>query len=714
MRTSRTLFAAFAVSLLVAGCRHREPAGSAGIAAPGAPVIIISIDTLRADHLPAYGYRGVETPNLDALRKDSALFRHAYAHVPLTLPSHVTMLTGLLPPDNGVRNNIGFPFDASKHPTIPSLLKQKGYTTGGAVSAYVLRGNTGLAQSFDFYDDDIAVKPGEVVGRLQRPGGETAATAERWIDQHASQPFFFFLHLFEPHTPYDPPEPFKSRYAANLYDGEIAAADAIVGGFLDHLKARGLYDGAVIVLMSDHGEGLGDHGEDEHGIFLYMEDIHVPLMLKLPKRQLAGQTVDAPVQLTDILPTITKLAGIETPAGVTGRSLVATAVDQKAPARRIYGESMYARIHLGWSELRSLVDDRFHFIVAPRPELYSLDEPAETKNVLADERRIYAGMKSDIDKYRSALPSPSKIDPEEAKKLAALGYLSSSSTEASGPLPDPKDRIGDITAMKDAARLAASGKPEEAVARYREVIAKNPRLTDAWTLLAQLLEKMGRYQEAADTYKRGIQVAPSIAGEFSLSLANLYLMLDKPDEAAANAEIGLKTNPGNAHILLGRAALAKGRLPDAAREANEAMSSFNYRPAAMVLLAQVEVKQGRLTEAASLIDQAQAEIKEKKLEVPPLLFFARGDILARMNQMPAAIAAFDEEITRFPSDRQAYANLAVIYLLAGQRAEAHQTMQRLVAANPDRSSYAIAVKTFDELHATQLAAEWRRRAAQIR
>jgi arylsulfatase A-like enzyme/tetratricopeptide (TPR) repeat protein len=676
-------------------------------------VIIISIDTLRADHLPAYGYRGVETPNLDLLRKDAVLFRHAYAHVPLTLPSHVTMLTGLLPPDNGVRNNIGFPFDAAKHPTIPSLLKQKGYATGAAVSAYVLRGNTGLAKSFDFYDDDIAVKTGEVVGRLQRPGGESAAVAERWIDQHAGQPFFFFLHLFEPHTPYDPPEPFKGKYASNPYDGEIAAADAIVGQFLDHLKARGLYDGATIVLMSDHGEGLGDHGEDEHGIFLYMEDIRVPLMLKLPKSQLASQTVDAPVQLIDILPTIAGLAGTGTPAGLKGRSLLAS-MEQGTPARRIYGESMYARIHLGWSELRSLVDDRFHFIDAPRPELYSVTEPAEKKDVLADERRVYAGMKGEIDKYPSALPAPSKIDPEEAKKLVALGYLGSSSSETTGPLPDPKDRIGDIALMKEAARLAATGRREEAVARYREVIAKNPRLTDAWTLLAQLLEKMGRYQEAVDTYKRGIQIAPSLASEFSLSIANLCLMLDKPDEAAANAEIGLETNPGNAHILIGRAALAKGRLADAARQAQEAMSSFSYRPAALVLLAQVAVKQGRLTEAAAMIDQAQAEIKERKLDVPPLLFFTRGDILARMNQVPAAIAAFDEEITRFPNDRQAYANLTVIYLLGGRLAEAHQTMQRLVAANPDRSSYAIAVKTFDELHATRLAAEWRRRAAQVR
>ncbi|MCU1348184.1 MAG: hypothetical protein JWO56_1214, partial [Acidobacteria bacterium] len=262
----RFLFAAILFALSACTREHATGGGTATPSYPNAPVIVISIDTLRADHLPAYGYRGVETPNIDRLRNDAILFTHAYSHVPLTLPSHVALLTGELPPDNGVRNNIGFSFDPAKHSTIPTLLKEKGYATGAAVSAYVLRGNSGLAKAFDFYDDDIAVKTGEVVGRLQRPGAESEAIAEKWIDARAQRPFFFMLHLFEPHSPYEPAPEFRARYAGAPYDGEIATADAVVGKFLDYLKQRGIYDRATIVLLSDHGEGLNEHGEDEHGI----------------------------------------------------------------------------------------------------------------------------------------------------------------------------------------------------------------------------------------------------------------------------------------------------------------------------------------------------------------------------------------------------------------------------------------------------------------
>ena len=245
-------------------------------------MVIISIDTLRADHLPIYGAAGPETPAIDALAKDSVVFENAYSHVPLTLPSHVTILTGLLPKDNGVRNNLGYRFDSAAHPSVPTLLKARGYATGAAVSAYVLRGATGLAAAFDDYDDQMdRASEGTAMGEVQRPGARTVAVAVRWVNTRRDQPFFYLLHLFEPHAPYAPPEPFKSRYAAHPYDGEIAAADAVLGQFLEALKSGGVYDRATIILLSDHGEGLGDHGEAQHGIFLYREAIHVPLLLKL-------------------------------------------------------------------------------------------------------------------------------------------------------------------------------------------------------------------------------------------------------------------------------------------------------------------------------------------------------------------------------------------------------------------------------------------------
>ena len=683
---------ALALLLLFAaiGCRKSErPA----IRYSGAPVILISIDTLRADHLPAYGYKGVATPNIDKLRGDGILFTHAYSHVPLTLPSHVSILTGELPPDNGVRNNIGFPFDAAKHPTLPQLLKKSGYATGAAVSAYILRGNTGLAAAFDSYDDDVAVTAGEALGKLRRPGPETEAAAERWIDTHVHEPFFYFLHLFEPHAPYD------------SYDGQIAKADAIVGTFIEHLKAAGIYDRAIIVLLSDHGEGLGQHGEDEHGIFLYMEDIHVPLILKLPGNRQANSSVDAPAQLIDVFPTLANLTGTDAPAG-KGRSLLDLA---SLPPRRVYSETLYPRIHLGWSDLRSLADDKFHFIDAPRAELYAASDAAEAHNVIADERRVSASMRNDLAPFSRELPAIATVDPEEAKKLEALGYLGSAAGNSSGPLPDPKDAISQIALLKEAGQLDRAGKSDEAIAGYRRVIAMNPRLTDAWTLLAQHYERTGRYEESLETYKHCIEVAPSVAGELALSIANVDLMLNRFDEAIANAGAGMKVNPGNAHLISGRAKLNLGRLDDAIADAHAAIATFNYKPAGLVLLAEIYVKQRRLAEAAAQIDAALAAAREAKLEPPPLLFFVRGDIQARMNQVPAAIESFNEEIRRFPADRQAYANLTVIYLLQGDRTRANQTMERLVRANPDRRSYELAAKTFAELHDEADAQRWRRR-----
>jgi arylsulfatase A-like enzyme/Flp pilus assembly protein TadD len=699
-----------ALTSTTSSCHGNRTASIKSETYPQAPVIIVSIDTLRADHLPAYGYTRIATPNIDAFRNDALLFEHAYSHVPLTLPSHVSMLTGLLPPDNGVRNNIGFRLDCSKHITIPQLLKRQGYATGGAVSAYVLRGDAGLTEAFDFYDDKIALAANQAVGRLRRPGRETTHIAEEWIDGHRQAPFLFFLHLFEPHAPYEPAPELRGRYELP-YDGAVASADAVFGDFMRYLKRQGIYDRAIIVLMSDHGEGLGQHGEDEHGIFLYMEDIHIPLMLKLPASRHAKISVSAPVQLTDVLPTITAVTGTATPAGVKGRSLIETALNPALEPRRIYGESLYGRIHLGWAELRSLVDDRYHFIDAPRPELYSVKEPSESRNILTDERRVYASMSGQLSHERTELPVIGAIDPEEAKKLSALGYLGNSSPPASGPLPDPKDGIAEIAMMKRAASYESAGKLEESLATFQAVVRRNPRLTDALVFRSRLLERMGRYDEAIAAERRAVEVSPSLAAEAGLTLGNLYLMTGRPKEAAENAALSLRFNPGSAHIILGRAALAQGQFDDAEANAQVATRFFNYTAPGMVLLAQTYAKRGgRFPEALSLIDRARAELEQDHLPMIPLLFFVKGDVLARMNRPDEAKAAFEEEIRLFPYDTQAYASLAVVDLLTGDRAAADRTMQRLVAATPGPAAWLLAVRTFRELGDQALAHEWQLRA----
>ncbi|HEX6624268.1 MAG TPA: sulfatase, partial [Pyrinomonadaceae bacterium] len=345
--------AALAALLALASC------GRFGGTAPSktTPVILISIDTLRSDRLPMYGYDRVSTPNLDALRGDAILYERAYSHCPLTLPSHSSMFTGLLPSEHGVRDNTGYRLEQST-PTLAELLKKNGYATAAAVSAFVLRRESGIARGFDFYDDDVeALGQRAGIGQVQRDGRATVEAAKKWLEGKTGNPFFLFVHMYEPHTPYTPPEPFNSQYK-DKYDGEIAYADAVVGELIADLKARDVYDDAMIILLSDHGEGLNDHGEEEHGVFLYREAIQVPLLVKLPKSAHKGKSVAAPVQLIDVFSTI--LAQTTTPGSTrntTARSLLtflSGGDNDDAPARPIYSETYYPRLHFGWSDLHSL------------------------------------------------------------------------------------------------------------------------------------------------------------------------------------------------------------------------------------------------------------------------------------------------------------------------------------------------------------------------
>jgi choline-sulfatase len=682
---------------------HRE----AQQPAVDAPVIVISIDTLRADHLPAYGYRAVETPNIDRFRRDAILFRSAYSHVPLTLPSHISMLTGELPPEHGVRNNIGYAFDATQHPTIASLLHQRGYATGAAVSAYVLRGGTGLRNAFDFYDDAIEARPDAAQAEVQRPGDVTEGIAERWIAQQGARPFFFLLHLYEPHAPYTPPEPFRSRFAS-AYDGEIATADAITGKFLEFLRRSGIYDRALIVVVSDHGEGLNEHGEAEHGIFLYREDLHVPLLLKLPSNQRAGETIEKPAALIDLFPTIASMTETTSPQR-RGHSLLF--VDQQ-PARSIYAETLYPRIHLGWSELRSLIDDRFHFISAPSPELYDVSaDPGERANVLQSQRRVYARMRSELDAYGTAIQGPSKnIDPEEAKKLAALGYLTASSATPTGPLPDPKSEIGELSNLARAASLARSGQVEQSVAAYRAVLAHNPRLTEAWNGLGDTLERAGRYEDAVAAYSSAIRTTPELAPELALRVGTLLMRLGNFDEAQQHAAIAEKTNFASAKLLEARIALARNDGAAAMREAQLARNDASTELAAIVLEAQVAARANRPQDALARVAEVDRLRADRHVTNVEQLELVRGEALGRLNRADEAAAAFQREIAAYPEDKQAYAELAILHVVRGDRAGAREVLEQMVHANPNRPAYLLAAKTAALVGDNAFADDLRRRA----
>lgn len=670
-----------ALGAVLAACGERRPEE---VTHEKPPVIIISIDTLRADHLPMFGYRQVETPNLDALRADGILYTNAWSHVPLTLPSHASILTGQLPQNNGVRNNIGYHLD-EKVVTIPAMLRNAGYVSGAAVSSYVIRRATGLANGFDSYDDAIENRPGTTFDALQRPGAITTRVAKSWIEKNDSKPFFFLLHLFEPHSPYTPPEPFRSRYAF-AYDGEIATVDALVGEFIADLKSRGIYDRALVIFLSDHGEGLSQHGEPEHGIFLYRETTHVPLVVKLPGNARAGETEANPVGLVDILSTIAEVTGVRSPGQIDGVSLLApTRAD-----RTIYSETLYPRIHLGTSELRALEGQRYHFIRAPRSELYDMaSDPGETRNILGDERRVYNAMRAALDKYGSSVVLPSNIDPEEAKKLAALGYLGTTQPAAGGPLPDPKDRIGEVADLARANALLRDGDLTRGVALLRRIVERNPRFSDAWNQLAVTLEKEGDLEGAATAYSAVMRNVPEIAGDFALPLGTIFLRLGRLDDAVAHARLAEASNPGPAHILKALIALARRRPDEAETEARSARGEPATFLEASVLLAGIMAGSGRTAEALAILDEAEQRARETAAGPVASLDTVRGGILMRMGDVQGAIVATRRATAAFPADRAAWSQLAAIYAQSGRRGEAAAAIDEFIAANrgPDARRY---------------------------
>ena len=665
--------AAGAVSFL--GCRERGSFAQA-------PVIVISIDTLRADRRPAYGYGKVETPALDRFRADAILCERAYSHYPMTLPSHVSILTGQVPPVHGVRDNVGSPFRAADHPYLPRLFKAGGYATGAAVSSYVLRADTGLGEGFDFYEDRFQAAPGATSDAVHRGGGETARLALDWIRQRSGQPFFFFFHIYEPHFPYEPQEPFAARYA-DRYDGEVATSDKIVGDFLEELRRLEVYDKAVIVLLSDHGEGLGDHGEYQHAIFVYRETIQVPLMIKLPGSRHGGATVKVLTQLADVFPTLAKTVGLAVPPDardLVGTSIVDLLADDSPPERQSYAESWYARLHYGWSELTALRGGSYTYIDAPEPELYdTAADPGETRNVLAqnprDHRRAYGEMRQAIRAFQKPLAAPAAVDAETRERLAALGYAGTTVLEE-GPRPDPKSRRPLLRKMEDAWGLAAAGDHAQAVEKYRSILADDPGMVDIWELLATSLRHLKRYDEALDAYRQALELSGG-ASQIAVRAAAAFFEAGELDEARRHAELALQDDPRRANEILVRVALARGEL-DRVREllvgsANEALR----REVGLAL-----AEGGRAQEALELLQPlAQGGEGSGAPSPAPASLTALAVALTEAGRPAEALQALEQALALAPDDPKAHQQMGVVLLRLSRPAEARDHLRRALAAD---------------------------------
>jgi arylsulfatase A-like enzyme/Flp pilus assembly protein TadD len=653
-------------------------------AAPAPSIVLVSIDTLRSDRLPAYGYSRGATPAIDALVRDGILFEHAYAHTPLTLPSHASILSGLLPGAHGVRDNLGYRFDAAKHPHVPALLSAAGYATGAAVSSFVLRPETGLAAGFDLYEARLDPGMSMDLGDADRPGGETLRHARAFLErQSAGRPFFLFVHLYEPHSPYTPPEPFASRFA-DPYDGEVAAADQLVGELVADLKRLGYYDEAVIVLLSDHGEGLGDHGEAEHGVFLYREAIQVPLVLKLPKARKKGTRIDEPAQLVDVAPTLLELAGLPKPAAMSGTALTAIA---RGEPRAIYSETFYPRLHMGWSDLASVVRWPDHLIDGPDPELYQLErDPAEKQNRRDAERRTLHALRQAAAPLRVPLAAPAAEDPETAAKLAALGYLGSAgATGAAGPLPDPKARIATLADFGRATSLLAGKKNAEAAALLEKVTAANPGMVDAWAQLGSAYRRLKEQDKSLAAYQKALELSGGSANA-ALAMASILKAAERYDEAKRHAELALATSPVHAHLALASIALSQQDPAAAEAAARRAIElGGGGRVAPLLMLARAQKDQKRHDEALASIAEAERDLANLTTAEKTYkgLFLLRGDVLAESDRRGEAREAYRREIADFPDDPLAYARLARVLAAVGRRSDALKVVKEMIATAPE-------------------------------
>jgi tetratricopeptide (TPR) repeat protein len=574
----------------------------------GTPIILISVDTLRSDRLPAYGYGGVETPAIDRLREDGILFEHAYTHIPLTLPAHTSLLTGRLPPEHGVRDNLGYTVDTETSPLLQQTLKEVGYATGAGVSAFVLRRATGIGAGFDLYQDEIDIipDPGSTgIQTIQRPGTETLDAVRPWLRSVVEGPFFLFFHIFEPHTPYTPPPEYAARYPSP-YDGEVAAADDAVGGLLDELRSLGVYEKALIVFLSDHGEGLGEHGEDEHGLFLYRSTLQVPLIIKLPQAKRAGEIVSDPVQLIDVNPTLVSALGLPLAKDLQGTPLLA----RSRPEPRdhpIYAETFFPRLHFGWSDLAALIVGRYHFIEAPEPELYDLlQDPDEMRNLVGSEPALETELRTTLSRYDRRLEGPAAADRETRRQLEALGYVGGASTTDDDVLPDPKTRVDTLAEIQRAYRLYADGDFESAVPALQQIIEENPAMEDAWEYLALAQMGLGRPAEAVATYQAAFEQIPH-SKRLSLRAALLLEQMGRLDEAFVYANIAIQYNPPAAHLVLAQIAFKRGDLEGAEMAAREAMSSDERQAGPRLVLADIAFARGEPREAIDLLIQALVE-----------------------------------------------------------------------------------------------------------
>ncbi len=647
------LFAAAAVGAVVyfAG----SGPGKSGVKRDGRlNVLLVTLDTTRADRLGCYGYIGGKTPNLDALARGGVLFQNVYAQVPLTLPSHATIMTGLTPLSHGVHNNGSYVL-APGETTLAEMLKARGFRTAAFVASFSVDSRFGLDQGFDLYDDNflpgLPMKP----VNSERPAGAVAALFAAWLHGRAAEPFFAWVHFFDPHLPYRPPAPYDREFSSNPYDGEIAFMDEAVGAVVGKLREKNLLGRTLVILAGDHGEAFGEKVETGHGVFLYDGTLKVPLILCAPGHLPGGRVVPTRVRLTDIVPTVLDMVGLPVPAQVEGETLVPLAGGKKGRDLETYIETFYPRENYGWSELVGLISGDWKYIRAPKPELYNLrTDPAETRNEAGSAGQIVAGLDRKLEdlvrKSAGVAAGPNRaLTAEEQERLRSLGYVNFSGGGAASSAADPKDKL-------DVLKLAQ---------------------------LAEGFELEGRYAEAKNAYARLLELVPESPASY-VNLALSEARLGKFDQAIATLRLGTERMPDSAvlHVRLGHTYLVTGRPAEALASMDRVITLEPRNVDAYTAAASALDALGRKAEARDYLEKAIAVEPENK--------FLRTSLamnLASTGDIGRAIEIYKALVADFPADHVLRQHLGVAYGVTGDYADAIASFKQAIAINPTPTAY---------------------------
>lgn len=639
-------------------------------------IILVTIDTLRADAVGAE-----TTPFLAALAKQGISFENAHAHNVMTLPSHTNILTGLLPYQHGVRDNAGFTFGKSDTPIAPSrkqvtiaaMLHSRGYATGAFVAAYPLDSHFGLDAGFDVYDDNT--RPVSGVSRFstpERPASEVLAAARQWYEAVAGEKKFLWVHLYEPHHPYEPVSPFKERFPGRPYHAEVAAVDDALAKFLQPILER--RPGTFVVITADHGEGLGDHQEEHHGLFAYEETLRVPLLV-VEKGEIQPRVERSFVRHIDIVPTLLARLGIDRPPDLQGESLL----ELKAP-RDTYFEALWGSLNLGWAPLVGMIHDGHKYIELPVAELYDLArDPREQKNVVAGDRRMTASIRSRLAAAAPAGgPAARNVSADEARNLMSLGYLTGTAAakKAYTADDDPKNLVPYHLRLNAALEHHRRGETSEAVAVAEQLVKERPEMTMARDFLAIVLQQSGRSAEAEDVLRQIIASDPGDAA----ARKRLGLMLSEKGEAREAVQILAAFANSNEPDLLNAYGIAladMGRGQEAVGQFQRVLQLDPDNAAALQNLGVVALRMGDVGQAQQLLTRA--------LEVDgnlPRALNTLGVVYARQGRFPQAVQSWERAVAADPRQYDALYNIGLVQLRLGRRQEARLALDRFVRTAP--------------------------------